>query len=105
VSDGNIATAYDRSDNDDFWRAKLAEAKEAGGSIEVDLADIPPVPGVAICLPSGEVTDESGGKWHIEGCGPVKLMTDMHPGWVDDDPEHPAMATSRLRVVVPEAKQ
>ena len=99
---GNVSVAYDRFDNDDFWRAKFAEARANGGSVEVDLADIPPVPGIVFCLPSGDLCDEFGGKLHIEGAGPPVVIKDIRPDWVDDFPEHPAMATGRLRLSVPQ---
>lgn len=57
-----------RSASDAFWERAIAEAEAAGGSVKVDVADIPPVPGAAICLPSARA-----------GAG-KRLELDMSPG-------------------------
>lgn len=60
----NTATAYDRSDNDAFWERKITEAEAAGGSIEINESEIPPVPGVGFCMPV--IPAEAGKKLYIE---------------------------------------
>jgi hypothetical protein len=94
------ATAYGRDDNDAFWERKITEAEANGGSIGIEMSEIPPVPGVVFCMPSARV---GGGKRIIlEGTGDAVRMSEMVPSWVDQPGRPPVMATSAFRLTVGE---
>lgn len=97
VITGNSALVYGRDDNDAFWERKIAEAEAAGGSIEIEMSEIPPVPGVVFCMPSARVAVR---KFTIEAAGPVREMRGMVPSWRDEPGRPPAAATSRFRLTV-----
>lgn len=83
-----------REANDAFWERKIAEAEAAGGAIEGDLADIPVMPGCAVCLPSARVT--GAGKIGFEMPGGASA------GFPRDDEGDPwrVVTTGRFRLTV-----
>jgi hypothetical protein len=61
------------SASDAWWEERIAEAEAAGGTVEVDLAEVPQVPGMAVCLPSARAG--AGKRLDLKGTAGVYRLT------------------------------